>query len=202
MPASATVWTVARQAPLSMWFSTQEYWSGLPCPSSRRPKRDPPHPGILPMSLTFSVLAGRFFTTSATWGAPIQVYEALYDLVSHAHHSGCNSYYYLLISTLQSQWHSCSLNTHVCLCLRAFALALSHTKNALPQIFKWHTPSLHSGLCTNVTLSEVNSLANLSKNNSYCYSLSPISVLLFPLTSITNWYPFLSICLFFPPLEL
>ena len=29
----ATPWTVARQAPLSMWFSRQEYWSGLPFPS-------------------------------------------------------------------------------------------------------------------------------------------------------------------------
>ena len=30
---SVTLWTVARQAPLSMEFSRQEYWSGLPCPS-------------------------------------------------------------------------------------------------------------------------------------------------------------------------
>ena len=29
---SVTLWTVARQAPLSMGFSKQEYWSGLPCP--------------------------------------------------------------------------------------------------------------------------------------------------------------------------
>ena len=28
----ATPWTVAHQAPLSMGFSRQEYWSGLPCP--------------------------------------------------------------------------------------------------------------------------------------------------------------------------
>ena len=32
---SETLWTVARQAPLSMGFSRQEDWSGLPCPSSR-----------------------------------------------------------------------------------------------------------------------------------------------------------------------
>ena len=31
---SATPWTVARRAPLSMGFSRQEYWSGLPCPPS------------------------------------------------------------------------------------------------------------------------------------------------------------------------
>ena len=29
----ATLETIARQAPLSMGFSRQEYWSGLPCPS-------------------------------------------------------------------------------------------------------------------------------------------------------------------------
>jgi len=37
-----TQWTVARQAPLSMGFSRQEYWSGLPCP----PPGDLPDPGI------------------------------------------------------------------------------------------------------------------------------------------------------------
>ena len=52
----ATPWTVARQAPLSMGFSRQEYWSGLPCP----PPRDLPKPRIEPMSLA---LAGGFFTT-------------------------------------------------------------------------------------------------------------------------------------------
>jgi len=36
------MWTVACQAPLSMGFSRQEYWSGLPCP----PPRDLPNPGI------------------------------------------------------------------------------------------------------------------------------------------------------------
>ena len=41
-----TPWTVAQQAYLSMGFSRQEYWSGLPCPSPR----DLPDPGIEPMS--------------------------------------------------------------------------------------------------------------------------------------------------------
>ena len=41
-----TPWTVARQAPLSMGFSRQEYWSGLPCP----PPGDLPNPGIKPRS--------------------------------------------------------------------------------------------------------------------------------------------------------
>ena len=41
-----TLWIVARQAPLSMEFSRQEYWSGLPCP----PPGDLPDLGIEPMS--------------------------------------------------------------------------------------------------------------------------------------------------------
>ena len=44
-------WTVARQAPLSMGFSRQEYWSGLPCP----PPGDLLNPGIEPESLMSQV---------------------------------------------------------------------------------------------------------------------------------------------------
>ena len=57
------LWIVAHQAPLSMEFSTQEYWSGLPCP----PPGDLPNSGIKPASLTYPALAGRFFTTSTIW---------------------------------------------------------------------------------------------------------------------------------------
>ena len=52
------------QAPLSMGFSRQEYWSGLPCP----PPGDPPNPGIEPASLNVSCV-GRLVTTSPTWEA-------------------------------------------------------------------------------------------------------------------------------------
>ena len=38
----ATVWTIAGQAPLSIGFSRQEYWIGLPCP----PPVDLPDPGV------------------------------------------------------------------------------------------------------------------------------------------------------------
>ena len=58
-------WTVAHQAPLSVGFSRQEYWSGLPLPSPG----DLPHPGIEPTS---PALAGRFITNRATWEAPRQ----------------------------------------------------------------------------------------------------------------------------------
>ena len=59
----ATPWTVAHQAPLSMGFSRQGYWSGLPSP----PPGALPDPGMGPVSLTSPALAGGFFTTSATW---------------------------------------------------------------------------------------------------------------------------------------
>ena len=42
----ATLWTVAHQTPLSMGFSREEGWSGLPC----SPPGDLPHPGMEPMS--------------------------------------------------------------------------------------------------------------------------------------------------------
>ena len=61
----ATPWTVAHQAPLSMGFSRQEYWSGLPF----SPPGHLPHPAMELEYLASPALAGRFFTTSATWEA-------------------------------------------------------------------------------------------------------------------------------------
>ena len=51
--------TIAHQAPLSMEFSRQEYWSGLPFPSPG----DLQDPGTEPISLASPALAGGFFTT-------------------------------------------------------------------------------------------------------------------------------------------
>jgi len=59
----AMLWTVACQVPLSMGFSRQVYWSGLPFP----PSGDLPNSGTEPVSLTSPALAGRISTTSATW---------------------------------------------------------------------------------------------------------------------------------------
>ena len=58
----ATSWTVARQALLSMEFSRQEYWYGLPFPSPG----DPPDQGLTHISC----IAGRFLTVWATREAP------------------------------------------------------------------------------------------------------------------------------------
>ena len=59
---SATPRAVARKAPLSLGFSKQECWSGLPFPSSG----DLPDPWIEPMSPAFLELGGRFYTTVPT----------------------------------------------------------------------------------------------------------------------------------------
>ena len=67
---SATSWTMRSTEPARLLCpldSPEEYWSGLPCP----PPGDLLDSVIEPVSLTSPELAGRFFTTSATWEAQI-----------------------------------------------------------------------------------------------------------------------------------
>ena len=62
----ATLKTVDHQAPLSVGFSRQEYWSGLPFSTLG----DLPHPGIEPVSLMSPSMAGGFFNWESgffTW---------------------------------------------------------------------------------------------------------------------------------------
>ena len=73
VPLFVTLSTVACQAPLSIGFSYEEYWSGLPCP----PPGDLPNPGIKPKS---PALAGEFFTTEP----PMTSYDSEKQL-SNAH---------------------------------------------------------------------------------------------------------------------
>ena len=58
----ADPWIVVQKALLSLEFSKQEYWSGLPFPALG----DLPDPGMKPASLASPTLAGTFYTTSAT----------------------------------------------------------------------------------------------------------------------------------------
>ena len=58
-----TLWTIARQAPLSVGVLREENWNGFPSPGNL------PNPGIKPASFMPSALADRFFTTSAIWKA-------------------------------------------------------------------------------------------------------------------------------------
>ena len=73
---------VARQAPLSMEFSRQDYWNGLPFP----PLGDLPDPGVEPTSLLSPVLAGRifffFFYYCATWDAPSNLFPLMLSVKS------------------------------------------------------------------------------------------------------------------------
>ena len=90
-----TLWTVAHQAPLSMGFSRQEYWSGLPC----CPPGDLPNPGTEPRSPTLqnslpseppgkpkntgvgslSLLQGNFPNQESNWGL-LHCRQILYQL--------------------------------------------------------------------------------------------------------------------------
>ena len=54
-PTLVTLWTLACQAPLSVGFSRQEHWSGLPCP----PPGDLPNPAVKPTSLNVSCVGRR-----------------------------------------------------------------------------------------------------------------------------------------------
>ena len=57
------------QTPLSMGFSRQQYWNGLPFPLPR----DLPDPGIEPLSPVSPVLAGEFFTTEPLGNPPVYI---------------------------------------------------------------------------------------------------------------------------------
>ena len=78
----ATPWTIACQAPLSMGFSRQEYWSEQPFP----PPGDLSDQGIEPVFLVSLALAAGFFTTSTTWDAPT---STRMGITNKTHNSKC-----------------------------------------------------------------------------------------------------------------
>ena len=95
----ATPWTVARQSPLPMGFSQQEYWSGLSFPSPG----DLSDPGVEPMSLAAPALVGRFFTTwDSTFlsGLCLNVTSSEKPGDSDGKESACNARYLGLIPGL------------------------------------------------------------------------------------------------------
>ena len=74
----ATLWTVALQAPLSMGFPRQEYWSELPFPSPG----DLPDPAIKPETSCVSCIAGRCFTTEPPGKPKLLISSPLFVSVS------------------------------------------------------------------------------------------------------------------------
>ena len=75
-----TPWTIAHQAPLSMEFSQQEYWSGLAFPTPG----DLPYLEIKPLSFGSLVLAGRFFIMRATWETLRSIQNSYYIFQVHS----------------------------------------------------------------------------------------------------------------------
>ena len=89
-----TPYTAARQAPLSLGFPKQEYWSGLPFP----PPGNLPNPGIKPTSLAPPALAGGFFT-SAPPRKPIFSVDR-----SQTSQTSCKRWKYALSKTRGEVW--------------------------------------------------------------------------------------------------
>ena len=93
----ATPWTVAHQAPPSMGFSRQEYWSGLPFPFSRRSSWSRDWTWV-------SCTAGRFPITWATGEAPT-VEEPRRNHLEIKFFRSCHSWYHLF-SVISPLWLS------------------------------------------------------------------------------------------------
>ena len=72
----ATPWTVARQAPLSMEFPKQEYWSGLSFPSPE----DLPDPGTEPLPPVSPALAGGFFTITSPGKTDVRIFARYFEI--------------------------------------------------------------------------------------------------------------------------
>ena len=77
-----TLWIVDHEAPLSLGFSMQEYWSGLPCPPG-----DLPDPRLEPVSLMSPALEGEFFITSATRGSLVVIVNSTKSMSSDGYMS-------------------------------------------------------------------------------------------------------------------
>ena len=75
---------IAHQAPLSMGFSKQEYWSGLSCP----PPGHLPHPGIEPTSLMSPALADGYLPLVPT-GKPLVVSKDTKSNLTHSSYIAC-----------------------------------------------------------------------------------------------------------------
>ena len=106
---------VAHQAPLPMGFSRQEYWGGLSCP----PPGDIPDQGIKLASLTSPALAGRFFTTRATWEGP-------WEIINHCYYCFEPLSFGAICYTAIYNWYMCLPEVSLSKSLRHFSLYWAH----------------------------------------------------------------------------
>ena len=111
----AAPWAIGHQAPLSTGFPRQEYWSGLPFHTPE----DLLNSGIEPTSLMSPALAGRFFTTSATCEAYINIYVYIFTYT--------NMYLYIYIY----------IHTHTCILSNTFSQTSLRYINSLFLPFKY-----------------------------------------------------------------
>ena len=82
-----TLWTIACQAPLSMEFSRQEYWSGLPCP----PPGDFSNPGIKPAAPALQVDS----LPLSHQGSPRSTWRNIKNIVLHERSQSQKDTYYI-----------------------------------------------------------------------------------------------------------
>ena len=108
----ATIWTIAHYIPLSMGFSRQEYWSGLPCP----PPGDLSNPGIEPASFVSSVQSSSVSQSRPTLCDPMDCSTPGFAV----HHQ--------LLELAQTQVHRVSNASTI-------HLILSHPRLLLPSVF-------------------------------------------------------------------
>ena len=117
-----TSWTVAHQAPLSMGFSRQEYWSGLPFPSLG----DLPNLGIEPVSLEAPALAGGFFSTELPGKPLANASAANGSLLQDSMDRGA---WWAAIHGITESWTWLRVRT----CANAQARAHTHTRPIHPE---------------------------------------------------------------------
>ena len=103
-----TPWTVACQSSLSMGFSRQEYWSGMPCP----PPGDLPDTGTGPGSLTSPPLAGWFSTTNATREAWLTSYYEQDTMLDYITHTGQADFFHSPFDPLAGMWRPSLFSIH------------------------------------------------------------------------------------------
>ena len=126
-----TLCTTACQAPLSMGFSRQKYWSGLPFP----PPGDLPDPGIEPVSLTSPALAGGF-SPLVPPGKPVNCKD-------HEREPDQNKtifYFQIFISTNTIAWLHINKSTNCIVLQFQFKIEKTHAfviLKILPHIFNW-----------------------------------------------------------------
>ena len=107
---SETLWTVARQVPLSMGFSRQEHWCGLPYP----PPGALPDPGVESASLMSAALADGFFTTSSNtmWSWVNASQTLIFPFVEYGwSHTLCNIKVKIRQHMQNLQCRSCAIQT-------------------------------------------------------------------------------------------